>query len=346
MKYLTQYVPQGSGGISEGYVVVEEDGVLKAQKLSFNGTEAAPDGATEAIGNVGLFATGMDEPAYNGSETGDSAKYYKCASVNTSEKTWSGYELVLQDGVYSVSDVETTGLTYSGFTPSVNTMYNEDATFIISYLYSKSDTLEGCVFAANMQSNAAMYNGETINLDGVNLVAAPGYTDGTKALNASDCEIDFDGKNILKNNEVSFAVSFYYPAPQDTGGIIIFELRDLEDDGSGAGQVKISWGYSNAFNATLHLELGGGGSSSNPEYGWHHAVVTSNNSKCNYYLDGVQIKSDDDNGYGVPSDYEKIFMRTACYRQNVYLKDVQVYNRVLDAAEVEDLYAKAKLPTA
>ena len=73
MKYLTQYVPQGSG-ISDGYVAIEEAGVLKAQKLSFDGTTATPDGTAEVIDNVGLFATGMDEPAYEGSDGGSTEK--------------------------------------------------------------------------------------------------------------------------------------------------------------------------------------------------------------------------------------------------------------------------------
>ena len=52
MKYLTQYVPQGSG-ISDGYVAIEEAGVLKVQKLTFDGTTATPDGTAEVIDNVG-----------------------------------------------------------------------------------------------------------------------------------------------------------------------------------------------------------------------------------------------------------------------------------------------------
>ena len=346
MKYLTNYVPQGTGGMSAGYVVVEDNGVLKAQKLSFDGTTPKFDGVAEEITGVGIFETGLDEPAYNGSGTGGSAKYYKCASVDTTAKKWSGYELVSQDGVYVVSDVETTGLTYAGFTPLVNTMYNEDATFIISNLFSKSETLEGCVFAANMQSNVVVYNGETITLDGMNLVSAPGYTDGTKALNASDCEIDFDGKSLLANNEVSFAVSFYYPAPNDTSSIKIFELRDLEDDGSGAGEVRISGGWHNGYTSSLSASLGATVSPPAQEYGWHHIVLTSNNKIVKGYLDGVQYGSSNDNGYGVPSDYEKIYMRTAFYGNVMYIKDVQVYNRVLDEADVIDLYTKAKLPIA
>lgn len=335
----------GSSDIGDAYVVVEEDGVLKAQRLSLDGTTASPDGATETIGNVGLFATGMNEPAYNGSGTGGSAKYYKCASVNTSEKTWNGYELVLQDGIYVVSDTETTGLTYAGFTPAVNTMYNEDATFIISNLFSNSETLEGCIFAANMQTNEAYYNGNTITLDEVNLVAAPVYTDGTKALNASDYSIDFDGKSLFANNKVSFALSFYYDSQNSAGNLSVIELRDIEDDGSGAGVVRLDYNGIN-FYGPITARLGKTLSGLNPGYGWHHIVLTSNNSKVIGYCDGIQFATGDDNGYGVPSDYEKLYLRTACYRNNVYLKDVQVYNRVLDAAEVEDLYTKAKLPTA
>lgn len=134
MKYLTQYVPQGSGeGMSDGYVAVEENGELKLQKLSFNGTEATPDGATEAIGNVGLFATGMDEPAYDGGGTGGAAKFYKCASVDTSNKTWSGYEVLLDDGNFvTISSEETPGLIYSVFTPAVGEIWSEDGMLQIS----------------------------------------------------------------------------------------------------------------------------------------------------------------------------------------------------------------------
>ena len=128
MKYLTQYVPQGSGeGMSDGYVVVEEDGVLKAQRLSLDGTTATPDGTTEAIGNVGLFATGMDEPAYNGSGTGGAAKFYKCASVDTDNKTWAGYEMMLQDNKYVQSTVLTNGLFFTTVEPVVGTVYTADA---------------------------------------------------------------------------------------------------------------------------------------------------------------------------------------------------------------------------
>ena len=71
MKYLTNYVPQEKGGMSAGYVVVEDNGVLKAQKLSFDGTTPQFDGVAEEITDVGIFETGLDEPAYNGGGGGN-----------------------------------------------------------------------------------------------------------------------------------------------------------------------------------------------------------------------------------------------------------------------------------
>lgn len=135
MKYLTNYVPQGTGGMSAGYVVVEDNGVLKAQKLTFDGTTPQFDGVAEEIADVGIFETGLDEPAYNGGGGGGTAKYYKCASVDTANKTWSGYELVLQDDVYAISDVLTEGLTYNGFTPIVGNVYTEDGFIEVKAYY-------------------------------------------------------------------------------------------------------------------------------------------------------------------------------------------------------------------
>lgn len=64
---------------------------------------------------------------------GSSMKFYQCTAVDTDSKTWSGKELVLTDGVYVVSDTETTGLLYgSGFTPVVGKVYSEDVLIAVS----------------------------------------------------------------------------------------------------------------------------------------------------------------------------------------------------------------------
>lgn len=51
--------------------------------------------------------------------------------VTLNEPTWDGYKAVLNDGVYSFEETLTTGLTYgNGFTPTVGTVYNQDATIL------------------------------------------------------------------------------------------------------------------------------------------------------------------------------------------------------------------------
>jgi len=59
-----------------------------------------------------------------------SATYYKCASVNTTEKTWTGYAGSLTDGVWSFS-ASTTSLNYSVMAPVVGAVYLYDATLYI-----------------------------------------------------------------------------------------------------------------------------------------------------------------------------------------------------------------------
>ena len=162
MKYLTNYVPQEKGGMSAGYVVVEDNGVIKAQKLSFDGTTPQFDGVAEEITDVGIFETGLDEPAYDGGGTGGAAKYYKCSSVNTSEKTWSGYELVLQDGVYVVSDVETMGLVYTSIKPNVGIVYAENALVMVGHYAQKLPT-NGLIFYAPLaEASDTAETGQTL----------------------------------------------------------------------------------------------------------------------------------------------------------------------------------------
>lgn len=52
---------------------------------------------------------------------GTSAEYYKCASVDTSAKTWSGYEAVFDSGtgMWSFESDVTAGLAYTSVTPVV-----------------------------------------------------------------------------------------------------------------------------------------------------------------------------------------------------------------------------------
>jgi hypothetical protein len=63
-------------------------------------------------------------------------KFYKCASVDTANKTWSGYELILLDGAYVVSDVLTENLKYTFITPMVESYYSEDGLLQLKDFYN------------------------------------------------------------------------------------------------------------------------------------------------------------------------------------------------------------------
>lgn len=60
--------------------------------------------------------------------------YYKCASVDTSAKTWSGYKAVWGDNGYTISDDLTEGLVYIGMTPQVGMIYDSTCSVRVAAL--------------------------------------------------------------------------------------------------------------------------------------------------------------------------------------------------------------------
>lgn len=77
------------------------------------------------------------------SSGGTSAEYYKCASVDTEAKTWSGYKAVFDStaGTWSFESDVTEGLAYTSVTPIVGGIYSADALVIVSLLYTGTPTL-------------------------------------------------------------------------------------------------------------------------------------------------------------------------------------------------------------
>lgn len=61
--------------------------------------------------------------------------YYKCASVDTTAKTWTGYKAVLSNGVYTFETTITSGLTYTSVVPVVGDIYNDNALINVGYLW-------------------------------------------------------------------------------------------------------------------------------------------------------------------------------------------------------------------
>ena len=100
---------------------------------------------TEALAIIGQLEGGQSTVP----SIGGTCKFYKCASVDTENKTWSGYE-AYQDaiGIWTFSDTEMS-LTYGDyFTPVVGKVYDATASIVISTLFDGMIT-QNTVFLLN-----------------------------------------------------------------------------------------------------------------------------------------------------------------------------------------------------
>lgn len=115
--------------IGDAYVVVDDNGTLKAQKLAFDSAMASDSGEPETLENVMIFNTGHDEPQYEGSG-GTAMDFYKCVSVDTSNSTWSGYRF---DPVnLQFESVTSTDLVYTSMIPVVGGIYDTACLYRVS----------------------------------------------------------------------------------------------------------------------------------------------------------------------------------------------------------------------
>lgn len=113
-------------------------------------------------GDKGLLVNGKYFIPVTNESSGAVASYYKCASVDTEAKTWSGYKAVLNNGVYTFESTVTSGLTYTSVTPVVGNIYSADALAKVSSLY-QGIPLDGLVFYASLsESKTTTETGELI----------------------------------------------------------------------------------------------------------------------------------------------------------------------------------------
>ena len=143
---------------------------ISALANEFNEDSGGGDSGNTGFLIDGLFLSsskpklGQNLPLVEG--YGGSAEYYRCASVDTSAKTWTGYRAVLNEGVYTFEDTVTTGLSYTSVTPQVGSIYSADALVYVSSLYTGIPT-DGLVFYAPLaEDTATAETGQTLNYTG------------------------------------------------------------------------------------------------------------------------------------------------------------------------------------
>lgn len=337
----------GGGGSSDGYVAVEVDGVLKAQKLAFDGTTASPDGSAEEIGSVGIFNTGKDEPAYKGMGGG---AFYKCASVDSTTKTWTGYEAIVNGdtGVWSFSETLTEDLPYNKLIPQVGKVYDEECTFMVSGFDSGSlIPEEGLVFYAPLSQDYK---------DTVNGLEPTQTTGGFTEYNGKTClkgpTEDESGAGIIWNNTVianfisgSAPFSVFLCAawsPTLAGGWkTLFCLGDYQPEDPRVLIVGQDASFEfKAGNISYYSESGDIPSCESSSSWGSFCFTRDVDGNVNVYYSGASIMTGTDNTGTVSGTKLSLLSDTTNSNaaHNAYISDCCIYNRALTTEEVLSMH--------
>lgn len=316
----------GSGGNSSSSADVTL-GQINAegnfQALSFNGTEASNSGNPETIENYYGWNGVLPVPD-KGIKVGEAAEYYKCASVDTTAKTWTGYKAVLTDGVYSFEETVTEGLTYgTAYTPAAGNIYDAEATVQVNKLWDGIKMpIDGLVFYASLKNNTAE-TGQNLELYGntsftsVNEIPCADFTAGGY-IYAYDDQCAIGGTGTL---------SCWFNSKKSTDTQCIMMI------GSGEG------GQFNMYLRSGKVAIGSGGSEvvcgAYTAEKWHHLACTSASGKIVIYIDGVSVY---EGAYSVNGSNSRIMLsEDGGEPLNGYLAGVRIYNRSLDIDEIAQL---------
>lgn len=292
------------------------------------------------VGNT-FMPVGVGGAFEPGSGGGGSMKFYKCASVDTDNKTWSGYELVLRDGFYEVSQTLTNNLIYTGMIPVVDLIYSEDATLLLDKYVENPNAIptQGLVFYApldNVSSSAA--TGQELTFTGnltYNMVAGVpcAYFDGNSYFSVAGGAINgtvtpeesTDSIWLRVADGKSFSYLMALCEPQD--GTNYYHLMALSQGYLCEGLV-VDTGYD--------------------VYKWHHVtIVRQLNNNFSMYIDGVLAKTATFGTYVPNSTRRRDYGRTEWTgfgreNWNGYMAGIRSYNRALTQEEITALSREFK----
>lgn len=283
-----------------------------------------------------------------------SCKKYEPSSEPPADvpKTWGGYQLLLQNGVYKVSDVLTQNLTYSSVVPEVGRIYTADALVkIATYFNGMPD--EGLVFYAplsHMVSSAetgqpltqisadSSYPVKYVIENGIPCAAFGSAYDG---VDHGYCGLTFPSEGMPSGTNprtISCWVKLYSMNTSD----VFLGLGTT----SRAARFGLRW-YSNYQTFIVDGHYTGVRMENQIEDGlsWHHIVFTFDESNINgaqFYVDGTAVST-------IPDGSENMSTVLPSYcvigageygnyaRFDGWLSSVRIYNRVLSFEEITAL---------
>ena len=278
----------------------------------------------------------------------NSAVYYKCASVDKENKTWTGYKAVLTGGVYSFETTPTVNLTYGkGYTPIVNEIYNAEASVCIKGVWNGNTCLDGLTIAASLRSPTPEIGNYPIEIysgvvefnttdEGMNFPFIEPHDDMRGAWLKEDypaCRIPIG--SIPDNFTMAARCRI------DGDGVVLGVGQDVYGSHSGIGFGVLSGRYQiyiHSSSITNYFDL--------PFYDTYrrrHYVLSRNKNVWKIYYDGVLFDTQTTNSnFSIAEDNQYIYIGglmkggTSTFWASCrgHYADFQFYNRTLSDEEV------------
>ena len=273
---------------------------------------------------------------------GGSGEYYKCASVDTSAKTWTGYKAVLNGGVYTFENTVTQGLVYTSITPVIGNIYSANALAKIAMLYEGLPT-DGLVFYAPLRENkTTAETGQVLSYE--NYQSAE-IIDGVPCLSFNETKITSESDDFALGTTGAASVWFYWNGNIDVHEYAptIFQIGQYQTGGAQAGrclQLTINdgitvgnWGTNWIYSLPLSQNK------------WHHAAVNFQGRNLTVFLDGELIYDSLFPNYA-SFNVTQNFLTVGFFRDRNfdagfvygYISSIRFYNRNLEESEILALY--------
>lgn len=264
--------------------------------------------------------------------------FYKCASVDTVTKTWTGFRAVRKGVAYSFEEEATEGLTYGkGLSPVVGSIYDAEALIYVNRLWLGAAAVnEGLIVHAPLQymtetaatGQAMTYPGNNCtfgNVSGVNCVTLSGGPRNSVNIDSSGISINTNPMTLacwVRYAEKEFEVFFGWPdwnayhlTIGRNGGNVLFV-----DGGS-------RWGTHYSDTTVTDNQ-------------WHHYCLTWDGEALEHilYLDGQPIMTKTETSGPLAGAGTATYMYIYSGHETSYA-DFRLYNRTLTPEEVALLAA-------
>ena len=316
-----------------GYIVNNEDGSVCFQQVEVSDSGITPSGEPTQISEVKIVDTGAPEPEYQTPEVdsgaGSASLLYRCATVDTDSKRWSGFPAELNDGIYSISEELVEDLNYTDILPEVGEVYPNGASFKVAFLNTGKPS--DYVFFDSLSSSEGwdMYGLSVVTDEKRSVFQS--VNDGSGAQYA----IKTENPGVPLGNDPR-TLSFWFKRIGYNGSTGC----GIGYGTSGANQ-RIAWGLVDDYPGVTYWANDYFQSSvgKTTDTGWHHWAVTYDGTKTECFMDGHKVWTWGTSSINTTWQYINVGDPWESYQSNGRYADYYIFPRALKEHEIAMLYA-------